>query len=105
MTETQILHIIAICLIVIAILEILHFIAHLCMRFSLRNLFILIIVLCLNFVAIYGIYVTSFKNSWPSLLPFLLLVVSSIIYLSYLSVCKRKRLKVTKLDKPKNQRH
>ena len=89
MTETQIVHIVGILLLLVAGGEILHLLVLLRKRFSIMRLIVFVLILTLNLIAGYGIWIMSFKTAWPSVLPFLLLAISTIIYLS--TVLNRKK--------------
>jgi len=81
MTETEIVHIVGIILLIVAGGEIVHLLVRLRKRFSIIGLIVFVLILTLNFIASYGIWIMSLKTAWPSILPFLLLGVSTIIYL------------------------
>jgi hypothetical protein len=81
MTEIQIVKIIGVILLFLAAVEILHLLALLISRFSTTRLLFFILVLGLNLLAGYGIWIMTFRTSWPSLLPFVYLLISTVIYI------------------------
>ena len=81
MTEIQIVNIIGVILLLLAATEILHLLILLVKRFSLTRLLFSALVLGLNLLAGYGIWIMTFRTSWPSLIPFFYLLISTVIYI------------------------
>ena len=81
MTEIQIVNIIGVILLLLAATEILHLLILLVKRFSLTRLLFSALVLGLNLLAGSGIWIMTFRTSWPSLIPFFYLLISTVIYI------------------------
>ena len=81
MTEIQIVKIIGVVLLLVAVFEIVHLLFLLSKRFSIIRLLLFVVVFGLNVLAGYGIWMMSFRITWPSILPFLYLLISTLIYI------------------------